>query len=161
MMTRVLFRKYCWGLVLLPLLLLNSCELSPKKSQPTEKIGLEIINSYVTGIEDWDGNHLDWLLQHSNTSPNFKTALQDIIHKARLENPEFGLDFDPVLDGQDYPDKGFILKDYDATTGYMTLSGIEWPEFILVIRVIQHDNIWYLDGSGVVNIPESKRAEHF
>lgn len=149
-------------LYILAFICLLSCKKNSSETpQENHLTALSVINTYCVGLDNWDGDPLDWLLQHPQTSPNFKQSLQDIIQAAQKENPEFGLDFDPVLDAQDFPDKGFVLKDYDPSTGYMTLSGVEWPEFLLVVRAVEHENRWYLDGAGVVNIPESKRTVRY
>ena len=70
-----------------------------------------------------------------------------------------GLDFDPIFDAQDFPDKGFELVSSDKNSGYITVKGKDWPEFVLVIRIVYLDNKWLVDGSGIINIPESKRAK--
>jgi len=74
-------------------------------------------------------------------------------------DPEIGLGFDPILDAQDYPDKGFEIVHSDSTNEFVTVRGIDWPEFLLVLRLANHENKWLVDGSGVINIPENRRAD--
>lgn len=70
-----------------------------------------------------------------------------------------GLGFNPIFDAQDFPEKGFELIDCDTRLGYVTVKGIDWPDFFVVLRVVQQDKKWLVDGAGVVNIPVGKRAK--
>lgn len=69
-----------------------------------------------------------------------------------------GLDSDPILDAQDFPDKGFELVNCDSTAGFVTIRGKEWKDFILTVKVVDQNNKWLVDGAGVINIPVTKRA---
>jgi len=42
---------------------------------------------------------------------------------------------------------------------YVTVRGVDWPEFLLVLKLANHENKWQVDGSGVINMPENRRAD--
>ncbi|MBX2906603.1 MAG: hypothetical protein KF744_11225 [Taibaiella sp.] len=88
----------------------------------------------------------------------FKSYYDSIVVDAWKRDPELGLDFDPVLDAQDYPDSGFMIERIDTISGIVTLSGKNWPEFTVAVKVIAADQKTLIDGAGVVNISEEKRA---
>lgn len=118
---------------------------------------LDFLNSYIENI------HTQEILEYVKYSPlateSLKTELETIIMRAWEENPEVGLGFDPLFDAQDYPDKGVELLNFDPKTGYVMVQGIEWEDFKVAMRVVNKDGHILVDGCGVVNIPEDKRAE--
>lgn len=130
-------------------------------SENPVNIALEFINSYVKNIEKLNGSKgmYEWVKINKLVSENFKNELKKIIDQAKRKNPSMGLSFDPILNAQEYPEKGFVLESYDKTTNYIIVKGIDWPEFRVPIKVILTDNIWLVDGCGVVNIPKEKRLE--
>jgi hypothetical protein len=85
--------------------------------------------------------------------------LKKIIEDAYEKEPEVGLDFDPILDAQDYPDKGFELESLDEKTNYLTVRGKDWADFKLTIKIIEENGNWLVDGCGIINIPTDKRAK--
>ena len=78
---------------------------------------------------------------------------------ARKADPELGLDADPVLDAQDFPEKGFELNNCDSTAGYVSVKGKDWKDFFLVLKVVHENNQWLVDGVGIINISFDKRAK--
>ncbi|MCK0123571.1 hypothetical protein MWU76_04100 [Gelidibacter sp. F2691] len=118
---------------------------------------LDFLNAYIENKDTLE------ILEFVKASPlateNLKTALETILIEAWEENPTVGLGFDPLFDAQDYPDKGVILHSFDPETGYVMAKGVEWTDFRVVLRVVNEDGHILVDGCGVVNIPEEKRAE--
>jgi hypothetical protein len=41
----------------------------------------------------------------------------------------------------------------------VTVVGNDWKEFELVLKVERENNKWLVDGAGVINIPDDKRAK--
>ena len=54
--------------------------------------------------------------------------------------------------------KGFSLLKADTSSGYVTVQGIDWKKFELVLRLVRVDAKWLVDGAGIINIPIEKRA---
>ena len=132
-----------------------------KNSENPVNIALDFINSYVKNIEKLKGSKgmYEWVKNNKLVSENFKKELKKIIDQANQKNPGMGLSFDPILNAQEYPEKGFVLEQYDKSTNYIIVKGIDWPEFKVPIKMILIDNTWLVDGCGVVNIPKEKRLE--
>lgn len=63
--------------------------------------------------------------------------MKRIIDLAYKQDPELGLDRDPIFDAQDCPDKGFELDSFDEKTNYLTVKGKNWPEFKLTMEVVE------------------------
>jgi hypothetical protein len=128
------------------------------KSDKTRK-ALEFINGYV---ENWNkgsarANTVEWINSNNMTTENFKNELKKILDEAYKEEPEVGLDFDPILDAQDGPEKGFDLDNFDETTNYLIVRGKDWPEFKLTMKITENGG-WLVDGCGIVNVPIEKRS---
>lgn len=102
------------------------------------------------------GSDTAWVQANEFVTDEFKTAHRELIRKAWKEEPEYGLGFDPILDAQDYPEE-FIVA-LSSADDFVTLSGKDWPEFNVVIKMKKMGISWKVDGAGVVNIPEDKRA---
>lgn len=122
---------------------------------------LSFINGYVENSNNMKTamNISDWTKANTLCTANFKAELKNIIDEAFREDPEMGLDADPIFDAQDYPEKGFELVSFDEKTNYLTVKGIDWPDFKLTLKVVEENGKWLVDGCGSVNIPEEKRAE--
>ena len=81
--------------------------------------------------------------------------MQDSAYKVE---PEDGLDFAPIVDGQDFPDNGFKIKSIDKATGLVILQGIDWQDFEVVVKVVNENNKTLVNGSGIINIPTNKQS---
>jgi hypothetical protein len=136
----------------------------PKKtaSQKINKVdnALKFINSYLENSNKMADrvDILDWVNSSNLSTKGFKAELKKIIDDAYKAEPEVGLDFDPIFDAQDNPDKGFELEAFDEKTNYLTVRGTDWKEFKLTMKIIEESGNWLVDGCGIVNIPEDKRA---
>jgi hypothetical protein len=131
-------------------------------SQKADKVdnALNFINSYVENFNKADRVVVtDWVNSNNLTTKDFKTELKNILDEAYKKEPEIGLDFDPILDAQDYPDKGFELESFDEKTNYLTVRGIDWLDFKLTMKIIEENGNWLVDGCGIINIPDGKRAK--
>ena len=170
-------KKYFY--VLFSISLLISCDNFQKKSNTTitkEKsiakytiipqeinynVALDFANNYVSYMNDTIGKISvdDYVKQDELLSDNFKKRYKTIVDSAYKVESEVGLDFDPIIDGQDFPDKGFKIKTIDKATGFVTLKGIDWEDFELVLKVVNENEKSLVDGSGIINIPTNKQVK--
>jgi hypothetical protein len=99
-----------------------------------------------------------WVQKNQGVTDAFKSAHKKLVLDARKKDPEMGLGFDPIFDAQDYPDKGFKILACDDRSGLVTLQGVDWADYKVVVKVIKTDNRLLIDGAGVINIPKKSRA---
>ncbi len=122
---------------------------------------LAFINAYVensnkmskaVGIKEW---------VNSNTlvTNNFKTALTKLVDDANAQDPEMGLEADPIFDAQDYPSEGFEIESFDESENYITVKGKNQANFKLTLKIAAENGKWLVDGCGGVNVPEGKRVK--
>jgi len=143
----------------LMILLFIGCQSKPKKEivkTSPETIGLNFINDYMRNIENLD--FVEWIEKYPRTTKSFKLEIKRLVDEAEKEAPGYGLGFDPILDAQDYPDKGFNLKSIDTVAGYMSVIGRDWESFVVTIKLTRENSKWMIDGCGMVNIPMEKQA---
>lgn len=130
---------------------------------PNFNVALQFINDYIGFCTREMSAHSDtteasWIQHNQLLTDNFKNRYKNLLDSARKADPELGLDFDPVLDAQDYPEKGFSISERDTANGYVTMTGIGQNDFKLVLKLTSQNNAWLVDGAGVINIPGDKRA---
>jgi hypothetical protein len=161
-------------IILLPALLLLACSpqtqkpndtLVPKSDAPVNtsatvpdfNVAVQFMNAYTAYcMQPGDAN---WIEKQPLLTDNFKATHKKLLEDALKEDPEMGLGFDPIFDAQDFPDKGFTLSKTDTANGYVTVSGNGWPDFYVVLKVVRQGDQSFVDGAGVINIPQDKRAK--
>jgi hypothetical protein len=126
-------------------------------------VALIFVNDY---IKYCNGNPssdelLKWVSTQTSVSEAFKTEYNRRVEEAFIENGGHGLGSDPILDAQDYPEKGFALDVVVSDSGYLVVNGVEWDTFLVTMRVVSENGIWLIDGSGQVNIPQERRSRRF
>jgi hypothetical protein len=121
---------------------------------------LSFINGYIENSNKLNQgvDMLEWVSSNNLTTKKFRIELKKIIDDANKADPELGIDFDPIVDGQDHPDKGFEIEQLDKTD-FIIVRGIDWPDFKLTMKMVEENGNWLVDGCGVVNIPSAKRAK--
>lgn len=119
--------------------------------QHAEPVAEQFLNAYVKVT-----NSDTWLMRHSQLTKNFKNAYKKLLADAKRENPDMGLDFDPIFNAQDYPEQGFKVNSCNEKTNTVTLSGkqTDWQNFQVKIKVINTPKGWFIDGAGVINMPK-------
>ncbi len=134
---------------------------SVKESDVNYNVALDFMNNYVDYIIDTIGkiNQDEYIKQNELLTQSFKDRYKFVQDSAYKVEPEVGLDFDPIVDGQDFPDKGFKIKSIDKATGLVTLQGIDWQDFEVVLKVVNENNKSLVNGSGIINIPTNKQAK--
>lgn len=90
---------------------------------------------------------------------SFKQTHKRLLEDARRAEPEAGLGYDPVLNAQYFPEKGFSVVRTDAPNGYVTVAGNGSPDFEVVLKIVRQGDRSLVDGAGVVNIPGEKRPK--
>ncbi|OAI42683.1 hypothetical protein AYO41_00685 [Verrucomicrobia bacterium SCGC AG-212-E04] len=102
---------------------------------------------------DSDKALIRWVTANSYLSDGFKKALRKAVVDARKEDPEMGLDFDPILNAQDYPEKGYRAKDIQANgdKASVTMEGLDAPDFKISVQLVKTDNKWKIDRIGDIN----------
>ncbi|MCK9451615.1 MAG: hypothetical protein M0Q90_07990 [Bacteroidales bacterium] len=157
--------------VLLLTIGLSACQSVPTENNSSEEIETskipvkhEVAGQFINAYADFCYDRtaeigiLNWVKGQENVSADFKTELEKIIVEAETQNPDYGLEFDPIFEAQDFPDV-FVIDSYDGN--FVTLRGKKLPDFKLVMKVVEVNGSWLVDGSGVVNIPEEKRVKRF
>jgi hypothetical protein len=126
-----------------------------------ENTALTFINSYIVDCNKMNKSvgYLNFVKSSDLTTKSFKIELQKIVDEAEKLDPEMGLDFDPIIDGQDYPDEGFELKDFDTKTNFIIVKGKNWADFEVTIKLIFENEKWLIDGCGIVNIPKNNQSK--
>jgi hypothetical protein len=122
---------------------------------------LKFINDYVENCSKMNKaiNTIDWVNSNHLATENFKSELTRIIYEANKIDPELGLDFDPIFNAQDFPDKGFELEFIDTTSNFLIVKGIDENQFRLTMKVKKENENWLVDGCGIVNIPKDRQIE--
>ncbi|WP_282628748.1 hypothetical protein [Empedobacter sedimenti] len=162
---------------LLMLLLFTSCDFVKKESKDNlvtkntndsinhseinYRVSADFINNYCKYIMSPTGkiNVDEYIKQNELLTKNYKDRYKFVQDSAYKVEPEIGLGFDPIVDGQDFPDKGFKIKSIDKATGLVTLQGIDWQDFEVVVKVVNETNKTLVDGSGIINIPTNKQSK--
>ena len=128
---------------------------------PDFNVALNFINDYTKFCTKTDqrSSEAEWIKQNSLLTDNFKNRYRGLMDSAQKKDPELGLGSDPIFDAQDFPEKGFSIVKVDTLSGYVTVAGNDWKEFELVLKVEQEHDKWLVDGAGVINIPDDKRAK--
>ncbi len=157
--------------IYLSLIMIFCCDLQIM-SQPADKksqnmktanayVALKFMDSYKkfcdmrTEKADVD----KWIENNTLLTDRFKSTYKKILTDAYKEEPEVGLDFDPIFDAQAYPDKGFKILKYDSASGYVTLGGIDWEVYSVTVKIVFQNNKWLVDGAGIINIPKDKQRK--
>lgn len=122
-------------------------------------VALAFINAYIADSNKMNESvgYVAFVNSSEVTTNEFKTELKRIVDDANKNDPEMGLDIDPLIPGNDYPDEGFELESFDKETNLIVVKGKNWADFKVTIKMVLADNKWLIDGCGIVNIPESKQ----
>lgn len=97
-----------------------------------------------------------WLQENKLVTDKFKTAYKQLEAQAKKDDPELGLDYDPILNSQEYPDNGLQILDCNES-GLVTLGNKskEWQSFKVLANVIKAEKGWLVNGMGAINMPNN------
>lgn len=139
----------------------NNAEAEDKQDNTPATIALAFINSYIADCNNINKSlgYAAFVDSSNLTTDDFKAKLKKIDDDAYREDPEMGLGFDPIIDAQDYPDKGFELESFDEKNNFIVVRGINWADFKITIKVVFKNNKWLIDGCGIINIPKDRQRK--
>ena len=133
-------------------------QLNYQVEKPNYLVAVKFINDYqdfITSRHHMD--MLDWVESRSDVSDALKHKLKILIEEKKKNEPEYGLGFDPIIQGQDIPDSLLVLRKEGE---YIVFSGSrDWPDYEVTLKLKQIDRNWLVDGSGIVNIPKEKQSK--
>jgi len=134
--------------------------ISCEKDKKTDN-ALTFINGYVKNVNKMKEavGIIDWVNSNKLSTVGFKKELKKIIDEAYKNDPELGIEADPIFDAQDNPEKGFVIESFDDKSNYLIAKGIDLPDFKLTMKIKNENGIWLVDGCGMINIPNEKRAK--
>ncbi|MFW5879362.1 MAG: hypothetical protein ACOCUV_00915 [bacterium] len=157
--------KRIFTIILLVILVSCKNHSANKTNRSTEKqlitteidsfVSLKFINEYVDLNNKMVGQSEihEWIYRNSFLTDSFKKSYKKIIDNSDME-PLYS---NPIFDAQDYPDQGFKIESFDKKNGYLILNGVNWPEFKIILKLVNNNDETLIDGCGIINIPESKR----
>jgi len=122
-------------------------------------VALQFMDNYAKLYDNQQKDVDSWIKDNTLLTTRFKSTYKKIMDDAYKADPELGLDFDPIFDAQDYPDKGFKVLKYNRASGYVTLCGKDWEAFTVIVKVVFQNNRWLVDGAGIINIPKDKQRD--
>lgn len=125
------------------------------KCTPGAEAAKSFINEYIQSSEASE-NRSQWVQRNTRITDAFISSYQALLDSVGDE--EGGLDFDPILNAQDYPDRGFGIVNCAEQGEYITLQGVDQSNFTVVVKIKKSGNVWLIDGAGIINVPETKRA---
>lgn len=135
------------------------------KSQDTTNgsdttVALKFINDYVHFCTKNRSvlNYPKWIKNNKVATDEFKTLYIEMIDAATKDESAVRLEFDPIFNAKDFPEKGFSLSQ-SGDDEYVTVKGKDRPEFKTVIKMKLIGGKWMVDGAGVVNIPKKKQVK--
>ena len=171
-------------LFFLALLTLQSCKKNEAKNElnkvvkteniktqketdiPTDTIvAMKFINEYCDFCNKQFNEHKiinprKFIEKNELLTESFKKSYKELFETAEKDDPEIGLDFDPIFDAQDFPENGFELLKIEKN-GYLIVraKGSEWSNFKIKLKVSSYANKWLVDGASVINIPSNLREK--
>ena len=135
----------------------NKGEIEQTESKSSaEQVALEFINDYVDFCNDQNSelNLIEWISKQTKVTENFKFQLIKIMSEAEKQDPELGLGFDPIFNAQDYPENGFELEKAEKESEFIHVKGKNWSDFRLKIKMEKKNKKWFVNGIGIINMPE-------
>lgn len=135
--------------------------ISQSSNEMNPQVALQFINDYMDAqrYRHVDQKMLNWAETIPFATESFKSEFTKMVTNAYKKDPLIGLGFDPIFDAQDYPPGEFKIKDFNKSTGYLSLESEEWESFKVTMKLKHENGITLVDGCGVVNIPPNMRAE--
>src|SRR5690606_21128318 len=90
-------------------------ESSVDYAEPNPQIAVDFINAYIDNVNKMGKSQeiREWIQSSEFVTTAFKTELVKLVTKALEKEPEVGLNYDPILNAQDYPEEGFELTNFD------------------------------------------------
>ena len=123
-------------------------------------IALQFIKEYIDFTNPTNNSNLttdEWIEKNQVLTANFKKEYKLLLKKALEDNPELGLEFDPILDAQDFPDDAYTKANSIAYNGYIKMFSKTMKDYYILVKIIDQNGVKMIDGCGAINIPEKER----
>lgn len=124
------------------------------------KTALKFINLYLKQIfpfKESSKTTEDWVKQNTLVTESFKKEYITTVKKALEVDPELGLEYDYILDAQDYPEEGLVIEHCDNKKGIVKLKVKNWNRYFLIIKLIKENGKTKVDACGTIKVPENER----
>jgi len=147
--------------VLLLILFFNTDSKSQDtNTKPDTTIALKFVNDYVLFcIKNRSVvNYPKWIKNNKLATDEFKLLYIEMTEASTKDESEVRLKFDPIFNGQDFPQKGFSISQVDDD-GYVAVKGKDMPQFKTVVKMKAVGGKWMVDGAGILNIPRKKQVK--
>lgn len=124
---------------------------SDANSSQAGAVALAFINGYAKATFARDWNPQKWVATSPLVTDNFKRTLKKMIADGFRKDPELGLGADPVIDGQDCPER-FTLKSVKASGDTADIVVVGPKDFPMQVkmRAVREDGKWLVDASGMM-----------
>lgn len=133
-----------------------------RAASPNEEVKIVVESFYAQYFKEYlhkptKGNSdkalMRWVNANRSLTDAFKKALSKAVTDARRADPEMGLDSDPILNAQDYPDKGYRAKDIQvaADKATVTMEGVDAPDFHISVGLVNDGKNWKINSIGDIN----------
>jgi hypothetical protein len=139
---------------------LFSCEtplkdqhVSQQETLPDQQVAFKVLNDYVSNCNSMKSEEA-WVENNELLTTDFKEAYKKMMQEAWEDDPELGLGFDPIVNAQDYPEKGFKLASGKSSdSSIVILEGIDM-DMTVKVKLKEIKGKWLVDGMGVIRMPE-------
>lgn len=112
---------------------------------------VELQNKRVSRLET-----MEWINANDLLTDEFKDTYLKMQDDALQADPELGLDFDPIMNAQDYPEEGFVISTFSSKTGEAVLIGKEWNTFNVTLKLKMVGDKCLINEAGVIHPKPSK-----
>ncbi len=131
-------------------------EESESLTDADAKIAIEFVNSYIENCNKMSEavDVVTWCEENQNVTEEFNLQLNKMVTEAFAQDPDFGLGYDPIINGQDYPDQGFELQSFETRSGKVVLKGIGMESQITTVKLLRQNGKVRVDGCGAINLPK-------
>jgi hypothetical protein len=106
--------------------------------------------SYIAAISREKPGDADKVVKKSpQLSPAFKEAYAALMAKARKDDPELGLGYDPIVCGQDFPDAGYAVTSItlkDAVGSAVVSSKDKSFKQTIPVSLVKSEGKWLING---------------
>ena len=119
---------------------------------------LLFINSYVANCNKMNKavEVMEWVNKNDLVTNRFKEELKRIMDEAKKNEPDLGLEADPLFANFGYPVRGYVSDSMDDNNNLITLKGKDEPQFKLMLKVVTINNHCLIDACGIVNIKNNR-----
>ncbi len=99
---------------------------------------------------DLDSTLIYWVKASPMLTGGYKKQFEKEIIRAREADPEMGLDYDPIFNAQDIPEKGFGVSNLEIIGNRATVIviAVDWPDHPINVALVKSNDQWLINGIG-------------